>query len=216
MNIIFDIDGTLVQSFGFDGDCMVQALRDLFGDLRMRPDWADYTHVTDEGIFRGVCADNSLGEMDTAPLKARFAALMHDRLRRDPGVCLATPGAAETMAGLLGRRDVNLGIATGGWGATAQSKLSHAGVPFDPERLFSTEHGVERVTIMRACHDAIADPDVPTVYVGDGEWDMMATGELGWGFIGIGPRLNGRCGRWVADFTGSAFIDHLRELGGFS
>ena len=39
------------------------------------------------------------------------------------------------------------------------------------------------------------------VYIGDAEWDMQATHKLGWYFIGIGPRLKGKCEFWVEDFS---------------
>lgn len=40
----------------------------------------------------------------------------------------------------------------------------------------------------------------PVVYFGDGPWDAQATASPGWRFIGVGPRLYGKCDNWIADF----------------
>jgi phosphoglycolate phosphatase-like HAD superfamily hydrolase len=216
MNLIFDIDGTLVQSYGFDTICYAQALQDVLGKVRLRPDWGDYADVTDRGIFQGICADNGLGALDETPLKTRFTALVADHLARDPSACLATPGAPALMADLTARPGINIGIATGGWGATARAKLTHAGVPFDPTCVFSTDHATARTEIMLACHRAIAQPNTPTIYIGDGTWDMAATADLGWNFIGIGPRLMGQCDYWLPDFTGTGFTELVHKISGFS
>jgi beta-phosphoglucomutase-like phosphatase (HAD superfamily) len=55
--IMFDLDGTLVDSTKVDSGCYLQALVDVFGfDLdRIDRDWGNYPHVTDAGILQTLC-----------------------------------------------------------------------------------------------------------------------------------------------------------------
>ena len=41
--VIFDIDGTLVESSGFEDDLYVAAVRDVLGDVCIRKAWNTYT-----------------------------------------------------------------------------------------------------------------------------------------------------------------------------
>lgn len=83
-------------------------------------------------------------------------------------------------------------------------KLEHAG--FNPEHavLASSDDGVERTAIMQKSLDALdakGDSFQRIVYVGDAEWDVQATRELGWHFIGVGPRLKDKCKYWVEELS---------------
>ena len=89
-------------------------------------------------------------------------------------------------------------------------KLEHAG--FNPEHavLASSDDGEERTVIMQKCLDALGNSFQRIVYVGDAEWDVQATRDLGWHFIGVGPQLMGRCANWVEDFSNrQAFMEML-------
>ena len=39
---IFDIDGTLVESFGFDDACYISAIREVLGEVHIHDDWSKY------------------------------------------------------------------------------------------------------------------------------------------------------------------------------
>ena len=49
--IIFDIDGTLIDSEHIDARFFVQAVRDVCGDIHLSKDWSSYKKVTDIGII---------------------------------------------------------------------------------------------------------------------------------------------------------------------
>ena len=49
-HVMFDVDGTLVQSYEFDEQCYLQAVEEVLGES-LDSDWACYTHVTDSGIL---------------------------------------------------------------------------------------------------------------------------------------------------------------------
>ncbi len=58
--IIFDIDGTLVDSSEFDGKLYIAAIRDVLGNIVIRSDLHDYPNQTDTGILMDICEENDL------------------------------------------------------------------------------------------------------------------------------------------------------------
>ena len=211
--VIFDIDGTLVESSGFEDDLYVAAVRDVLGDVCIRKRWDTYRHVTDSGILRQIMEENrTRGEDRIREVRARFGDLVSQYLRNG-GECDPTIGAIELINELRTAPGFAIGFATGGWGHTARMKLEHAG--FNPEHavLASSDDGHERTDIMQKCLDtlnALGNSCQRVVYAGDAEWDVRATRELGWHFIGVGPRLKGKCQYWVEDFSQrEVFIEML-------
>ena len=70
--VIFDIDGTLVESSRFEDDLYVAAVRDVLGDVCIRERWSTYRHVTDTGILRQIMEENRIqGEDIMEMLHAR-------------------------------------------------------------------------------------------------------------------------------------------------
>ena len=58
---IFDIDGTLVESFGFDGTSYISAVREVLGEVHIDDDWSQYKNVTDTGILRQIKGNVNFG-----------------------------------------------------------------------------------------------------------------------------------------------------------
>lgn len=197
--VIFDIDGTLVDSVAFDARCYIAAVRDVLGDVSFRSDWS-YEHITDSGILRQLCQENGLDSAQCEhSVKARFGELIAGHLSRQ-GICSPIPGARGLLEELRSTRDCHLGIATGGWGHTASMKLRHAGYDVSGLPIASADDAYERVRIMELCRARLPATRV-TIYVGDGEWDQRASEQLGWHFVGVGSRLRGRCQHWLPDFS---------------
>jgi phosphoglycolate phosphatase-like HAD superfamily hydrolase len=161
---VFDLDGTLVDSGGFDGRLYAEAVREEFG----------------RKIARYLAAG---------------------------GECRAIRGAAAALEELRasGHR---VGIATGGFGHTARMKLEHVGLPTEGLTLASSDDGYDRAEIMRLCLARLGGDAHAAVYVGDGPWDLEATRRAGWSFVGIGPRLAGRCEMWIEDFADPRWAAH--------
>ena len=210
--VIFDIDGTLVESYHLDGECYRQAVVEVVGDVSFRSDWGDYPFVTDEGILRQVYSDNALIFKHSRDVRSRFGQLVAKRLSLVPTSCAATPGACELVEKLRVDPNFQIGFATGGWRHTAHLKLDHVGIR--PARIpcRSSDDSYDRIEIMESCRAAIGCSPGDAVYVGDGEWDMRATKELGWRFIGIGSRLKNESRVWIPDFESCDLLSLIDEF----
>ena len=197
--VIFDIDGTLVDSAGFEDRLYVAALREVLGSVSIRSEFREFEHVTDSGILREICSENGIDIQDCEyKVRTRFGELLSEELTQNPS-CVPIPGAVTFVQKLRSIPKFELGIATGGWGHSARMKLARAGFNVDDVPFASSDDGHERVRIMERCRSQMSAAQT-VIYVGDGEWDMKATEILGWRFIGIGERLRGRCKDWIPDF----------------
>lgn len=198
---IFDIDGTLVDSFGFDDACYISAIREVLGEVHIHNDWSKYINVTDTGSLRQIMEENKIQEKEQIQeVRTKFGELIRQHLQNG-GECRPKEGAIHLINKLIAADGYKVGFATGGWRHTAEMKLQHAGFNLRDTVLTSSDDGDERVTIMEKCLLTLGNSFDRIVYIGDAEWDMQATEKLGWHFIGVGARLKGKCEFWIEDFS---------------
>jgi beta-phosphoglucomutase-like phosphatase (HAD superfamily) len=198
--VIFDIDGTLVDSSGFEDQLFEAAVRDVLGNVALRASWGEYPHFTDAGILREICRENGLDHTHYEDrFRARFGELVAEHLRQS-GACPPVAGAIALFETLRSQRGCAVGIATGGWGHTARMKLREAGFTMDGVPLACSDDHHERTGIMTRCREQLPAAE-HCIYIGDGVWDKAASEQLGWRFIGVGARLQGRCDHWVPDLS---------------
>jgi phosphoglycolate phosphatase-like HAD superfamily hydrolase len=204
--IIFDLDGTLIDSYDLDEKLYREAVVSEVPGVLFRRSWHDYRHSTDSGILSEILEELELDTGDHYDaVRRRFGELMTKHLQSS-NHCAPIAGAAELLHGLRQTSDIRIGIATGGWRHTAVMKLQAAGL-WDPGIPMSTaDDAHSRTDIMRICAGKMDASVSDFVYVGDALWDMKAARELGWRFIGIGNRLTGKCESWVP---------HLCDVAGF-
>jgi phosphoglycolate phosphatase-like HAD superfamily hydrolase len=197
---VFDLDGTLVDSSGFDGRLYAEAVREVVGDVDVDMTWQRYRHVTDAGVLAEIMAEHRIDHPHAlAQVREAFGRRL-ERYLAAGGHCVAIRGAAEALAELRARGH-KVGIATGGFGHTALMKLERAGLASAGLALASSDDGFDRAEIMRLCLARLGGDARSALYVGDGPWDLEATRRAGWSFVGIGPRLAGRCEAWIEDFA---------------
>ena len=198
---IFDIDGTLVESFGFDDACYISAIREVLGEVHIHDDWGKYINVTDTGSLRQIMEENRIREKgQIKEVRTKFGELIRQYLQNG-GECRPKKGAIHLINKLITADCYKVGFATGGWRHTATMKLRHAGFNLRNTVLTSSDDSDKRVEIMEKCLFALGNNFQRIVYTGDAEWDIEATEKLGWHFIGVGPRLKGKCEFWVEDFS---------------
>jgi phosphoglycolate phosphatase-like HAD superfamily hydrolase len=190
--IVFDIDGTLIDSMSIDTEQYFLSIEDVLGPVEIRPDLTDYDHVTDTGILTQLVEDNGrlLDPEEIATIQSVFV----ERLKRaieDEGPFRAIDGAAEYFGKVRERTDTRVAIATGGWRRSAMLKLKSAGFNIDGTHLVTSDDASERVEIMRLAIARLGEDFESITYFGDAEWDRLACRYLGWNFVAVGPRLAG-------------------------
>lgn len=188
--IMFDIDGTLVDSYDFDSICFVDAVRDVLG-VRINSDWSTYQHVTDSGILNQIMDEYSVGHDKKATallVKEKFLSRINNYLIRE-GV-KAVAGAKELLVELSARDDIALVFATGGWLESAKMKLDAAGIHFPDIPIASACDHYSRLDIMKLAEVKSGGGKYKSItYFGDGPWDLNASADLGYNFVLVGNRI---------------------------
>jgi len=191
--VMFDIDGTLVDSAGFEGDCYAEAVESVL-HVRVNRSWDVYEHVSDSGILEQVLREAAL-DGDRAELagcvQRRFVGNVSAYLANNPSALREIEGAKRLVERLLALPGVRVAVATGGWQETARLKLRLVGI--DPERLAfaSSSDALARTAIMQlAARRAMQGAAFSrATYFGDGPWDRRASEQLGYDFIAVGKAV---------------------------
>jgi phosphoglycolate phosphatase-like HAD superfamily hydrolase len=189
--VMFDIDGTLVESNALDNESYLQALSEVFGFSEISSDWTSYSHVTDACILREVC-QHKLGRSPSAAEVEVFQKRFLELLKEGATVngLSSIPGALQMLSGLLESSDRAVAYAGGGWTASALFKIHSAHLPIQNiPYAFSDDdesrEGIMAVALARAeQHYSRSFQNI--VYIGDGIWDIRAARNLGYAFVGIG------------------------------
>ena len=191
--ILFDIDGTLVDSNEFDSELYVQAVRDVLR-IEIGDDWSLYRNVTDGGILDEIMdmARLKRGRLGIhSEVKTVFAELVSEYLDEREGRLPEIEGAGAFLAELESHPEVSIGLATGGWEETARMKLRAAGLDRHRIPLASGSDALIRAEIMQIAEKRALGGRKASrrTYFGDGIWDKQASEELGYDFIAIGDKV---------------------------
>lgn len=186
--MMFDIDGTLVESYNLDSQCFVDAVKDVTG-LSINSDWSKYHHVTDSGILNEVLSSNEI------PNKKEIASKVKQSFLKKLEVSLAHQpvnevlGASAFLELLKMKNNVVISLATGGWQESAILKLHSAGINCSSVSLASSNDHQSRVEIMKLASERAASTQYPCTYFGDGVWDKEACNHLGYNFVLVGSKF---------------------------
>jgi len=191
--ILFDIDGTLVDSDQFDSELYVAAVRETLG-IEIGDDWSAYRNVTDGGILDEIIDNAGLTASRLrihSEVKAVFAGLVSEYLDEREGRLPEIEGAGAFVTALESIPEVLMALATGGWEETARMKLRAAGLDRYSLPLASGSDALTRVEIMQIAENRALDGRDAgrRTYFGDGVWDKQASEELGYDFIAIGDKV---------------------------
>jgi len=189
--IIFDIDGTLLESMSVDTQLYFSAVREVLGPVRVR-ELSDYEHVTDGGILAQVFEDNGHAHDPSVAdsIKSIFVEGIRTHIER-VGSFPAIDGAVQFFERVRTAGDVRVAIATGGWRESALLKLNSAGFNIDGVPLATSNDAHSRVEIMQSALRQAGDSFASVTYFGDASWDQRACRELGWDLVAVGPDLGG-------------------------
>jgi beta-phosphoglucomutase-like phosphatase (HAD superfamily) len=189
---IFDIDGTLLDSYDADADLYAATVCRMFGLDSVSTDWGAYQHVTDGGVLLEILQQHGISpdpEM-LAATEHEFVAALEQHIAHH-GPFREIPGAVSFVSRLLASPDHYVAYATGGWRGSALLKLASAGFPTRGVSLCTSSEFLDRVSIMRGALSAAPMGIERITYYGDGTWDQRAVRELGWEFVPVGEKLGG-------------------------
>jgi len=200
--VIFDIDGTLVQSVEVDESLYVKAIRSVLGQVEFRSGWADYENVTDTGILLQVLADNTmpLRDDDIHEIEHVFVESLNAYISKH-GPFAEVPGARKYCQSLRESADHSVAMATGAWRSSALAKLESAGFETGVIPLATCNDSTSRTEIMEEALSKIGTGFDSITYYGDGSWDEKACAELGWNFVAVGAVLGG-----LESYFGESFL----------
>jgi phosphoglycolate phosphatase-like HAD superfamily hydrolase len=200
MNLVMlDIDGTLTQSFEYDQEVFALAIGEVVRRPKVDTDLNAYTYtsslgVTQEAIRRLTGRLPSAEELEE--VKRRVLRHMERMYAENPGDFSQVPGAARFLERLRNLTGARTAIATGCWRSEARFKLEASGLHADDLLLATSDDDRDRKRILEIAAGRALDLYHCSgfdriVYVGDGPWDLKAAAALGYGFIGVGSRLQG-------------------------
>ena len=222
--VIFDVDGTLIDSVGVDDRCFVQAFDDALGIRVAQTNWLEYQYQTDSGLALEIfCRHRGRRPttVEVAVLENRFFVLLSRAIQTEP-VAQKT-GASRILDKLARRERWCPAIATGGWERTARLKLASVGIDAAPIPMATAGDCLERTAIIRTAVERAkvrlgVQSFASITYVGDAVWDARAAGQLGIAFLGVAgeqertPLSAEGAQGVVPDFRDTAaFLRHLEE-----
>ena len=192
--IIFDIDGTILNSVKADDTCFKQTFLDLYQIELTNIDWNDYTNVTDTGLTIEIFEKRfnrkpKRGEIEK--IKSHFKKLLKDHTQHFTEIekSLSFIELASKQS------DFEVGFATGGWKETAELKCNAVGLHLD-NYLFksSNDHHQRDKIIAFVIQEALKKHHGKQfdsiTYFGDGLWDYYTSQALGIKFIGVDSNKN--------------------------
>jgi len=207
--VLFDIDGTILQSNGAGRRAMLAALGEVFGSPG--PEDHRYDGKTDPQIVREVMRleghhDAHIDERMDALMSLYLSRLEHELQHVDT---LVHPGIFELLTALEARTDTILGLLTGNLRDGAYAKLRAAGI--DPHRFrvgaFGSDHEHRPELPALARGRARAELGVhlegeDLVVIGDTPADVECGRSLGVRAIGVA--------------TGAYTVDELLRCGAYA
>ena len=189
---VLDLDGTLMPSAEIDNACYWQAVFGFFDRHGPIPDLHGFQHVSDSGILQEWCRrelGREPGAGETRQIKQLFGQHLETAHTRQPHLFSPMPGATDWLTAISASGHVFAGIATGGWEHSARLKLKLSGLDRFALPLASADDAVRRTDIMQIAVQRLPGSQViektAITYIGDGVWDLLASRELDWDFIGI-------------------------------
>lgn len=121
--LLFDIDGTLIDSKGAGGSALLRAARELFDCEDIQP--VPLHGRTDRGIMSELLQSVGISpsSANLKQLSECYFELLHHELQQRDGQVL--PGVFELLDQLASHPNCHLGVVTGNMPRSAQIKLEH-------------------------------------------------------------------------------------------
>ncbi|GAA4959128.1 HAD family hydrolase [Algibacter aquimarinus] len=194
--IIFDIDGTIIDSVNTDDDCFIETFYNLHQIDLTNVDWTNFKNITDIGLTIEIFQKyyNRLPSTKEIELiKNHFFELLNNRKEEFTEI----KDSLSFINYISKIPDFQIGFATGGWKETAELKCNYVGLDLDEFIFKSSNYHFNRAKIIeRVIDEALTKNNInqfeTIFYFGDGIWDLKATEELDIEFIGVDFKKNNK------------------------
>jgi phosphoglycolate phosphatase-like HAD superfamily hydrolase len=216
MNLVMlDIDGTLTQSYEYDKEIFGLAIGEVLNCPAVDTDLYGYVDKTSTGVtqeaIRRITGRNP-SEEQLEEVKRNVFRRLEGMYQVSPEMFGEVPGARCFLERLRGIDNLGIAIATGCWKNEALFKLQSSGLKVDGIPMATSDDDKNRTCIMqlaaqRARAFYTCSQFARIIYIGDGPWDLQEARSLGFGFIGIGPRV-----KTVQDSLGSSWYPDFLNL----
>lgn len=221
--VLFDVDGTLVDTAGAGRRGLFRSFRDVFGvaDIELRAAEVRLGGKTDPAIIAEMAAAAGIARIAIESRYAEFqrayvAALREELANGEPAHRRVLPGVQPLLEALHPRRGVWLGLVTGNIEDGARAKLQTFDLNrFFPDGGFSSDHP-DRAEIARIAHErlcrraAIRFAPERVAIVGDTELDVACARANGFRSIAVAA---GGVSRVHLEAAGAhAVLDDLSDL----
>ena len=219
--VLFDIDGTLSDTTAVDDKCFIAAFRDCFDIDIHGQDWSTINNVTDWGITEELFAlhkKRSISAKEFQAMKATHCRYIKEESQKDIDQYGEIPGASSFFYTLSERSDIGIGLATGAWRDSAQTKLECIGIQPDQFAFSNSDHHKSREAITENVIFQILKQQTYSpesiYYFGDGLWDYKTCKNLGIHFIGVDRHRNGRLQKAGAEHIIQDYknVEHILNL----
>jgi phosphoglycolate phosphatase-like HAD superfamily hydrolase len=191
--LLFDLDGTLVDTSADDARLYGAALDEVAGQHVPLHSWEHYTEITASAIAREAMApvfgrrvrDGEVYQARQAQTRLWEKAFEAGQLNLRP-----VPGAVELFLEARSRKGYAAAIATGGWGPSALIKLHVAGFPLEDLVIATSDDAETRQSILGSAEILAAAARgcfgfSGRVVIGDGIWDARGANAVKGGFVGV-------------------------------
>ncbi len=208
--LLFDLDGTLTQTFYADDQSYLKALSNQLSIDPNYPYWKECPHLTDEYVlhhFYQLRHGRKASSLERKRMQEDFLLELQTKQAVEPRFFLPIPGAIDFITRLL-QTSNTIGIATGGWKHIAEYKLEIAGFPNDIPLIGSDDHPTKKGFLF-ALYQEVCDntPIGDCIYIGDSPYDYKAAKELGMQFIGLDFKQRGIFDSMPVDHVFHDFTD---------
>lgn len=216
--IIFDIDGTIINSVKVDDNCFKSTFKKLHNIDLTDAYWNDFKHVTDIGLTIEIF-DKWLSRIPTQLELKRIKSEFYQQVSLRTKDIKVIKGALEFIELTASLEGLEVAFATGSWKETAKLKCNAVGLSLDKYILKSSNDHFKRSKIIEfAIDEALKKQKLnafdSVVYFGDGLWDLKTTSQLKIDFIGVDFTNNGKlknvgCKNIIRDFADAKYILNL-------
>lgn len=218
--LLFDIDGTLMQTHGVGRRSVCASLAEITG-RDISTDGISFSGKTDPQILREVLVANGLGEAEARDVLddaiAAYTSAMHEQA--DAMTVTILPGVERLLDRLAQRDDTQLAVLTGNVEPMADLKLRRAGLQsYFPFGAFGSDssdrYQLPPFAVERAKkHTGRAYEGDAVVLIGDTEHDLQCGRSIGARAIGV---CTGHFDRaHLSQFESHALFDDLGDADAF-